>query len=224
MKFQREIYTAREESFEIKNPEVFLEGISSEITINESHDGLCHVKILANSKKALEEAEFVEISAEVGELNVRFHKKGRRFLGISEDLLKGLSAEIALPRSSKVSIKTVTGDVEVNQTLESLQIKSVTGDVEISQNPATTCIVKTVSGSIATHTFSACDYTLKSISGDIKVHVAPDLEVDVDGNSVSGELNSEISLDGSNDSSMGSSKVVRIKTSTISGNFNLARN
>ena len=50
MKFQNEIYTAREESFEIENPEVFLEGISSEITINESHDGLCHVKILANSK------------------------------------------------------------------------------------------------------------------------------------------------------------------------------
>lgn len=224
MKFQKEIYTAREESFEIENPEVFLEGISSEITINESQDGLCHVKILANSKKALEEAALVEISAEVGELNVRFHKKGRRFLGISEDLLKGLSAEISLPRSSKVSIKTVTGDIEVNQTLASLQIKSVTGDVVISQNPATTCIVKTVSGDIETHTFSACDYKLKSISGDIKVHVDPDLTVEVDGNSVSGELNSEISLDGTGDTSADSNKVVTITTSTISGNFNLARN
>lgn len=224
MKFQKEIYTAREESFEIENPEVFLEGISNEFTVIESHDGKCHVKILANSKKALEEAEFVEISAEVDELNVRFHKKRRRFLGISEDLLKGLSAEISLPHSSKVSIKTVTGDVEVNQTLASLQIKSITGDVEINQNPSTTCTVKTVSGNIAAHTFSACDYTLKSISGDIKVHVAPNLDVEVDGNSVSGELSSEISLDGSNETSTGTSKVVRITTSTISGNFNLARN
>lgn len=224
MKFQKEIYTAREESFEIENPEVFLEGISSEITVIESHDGLCHVKILANSKKALEEAESVEISAEVGELNVRFHKKGRRFLGISEDLLKGLSAEIALPRSSKVNIKTVTGDVEVNQSLASLQIKSVTGDVVISQNPATTCIVKTVSGNINAHTFSACDYTLKSISGNIQVSVAPDLELEVDGKSVSGDLNSEISLDAEENSSSTQNKIVKITASTVSGNFNLARN
>lgn len=73
-------------------------------------------------------------------------------------------------------------------------------------------------------TFSACNYTLKSISGDIKIRVAPDLDVDVDGNPVSGELNSEISLDDANDSSTVSSKVVRITTSTISGDFNLVTN
>ena len=224
MKIHKELHLAREESFEIENPEVFLEGILGNITINESHDGKCHVKILADSKKALEEAEFVEISAEVGELNVRFYKKGRKFWGINSDSLSGLSAEIALPRTSNVKIKTVTGDIEVNQALASLQIKSVSGNVVIRQNPTTTCIVKTVAGNITTHTFSACDYTLKSISGDIKVHVAPDLDVDVDGNSVSGDLNSEISLDGANDPTTGSSKVVRITTSTISGNFNLARN
>lgn len=224
MKFHKELYTAREESFEIESPEVFITSISSSVTITESRDGKCYVKILADSKKALEEAALVEISAEVGELNVRFYKKGRKFWGISDDWLTGLSAEIALPRTSKVKIKTVSGDIDVKQALASLQIGSISGDIVISQNPATTCIVKTVSGDIATHTFSACDYTLKSISGDIKVHVAPDLDVDVDGNSVSGELNSEISLDGANDSSMGNSKVVRINTSTISGNFNLARN
>ena len=206
MKIHKELHLAREESFEIENPEVFLEGILGNITINESHDGKCHVKILADSKKALEEAEFVEISAEVGELNVRFYKKGRKFWGINSDSLSGLSAEIALPRTSNVKIKTVSGNIVIRQ------------------NPTTTCIVKTVAGNITTHTFSACDYTLKSISGDIKVHVAPDLDVDVDGNSVSGDLNSEISLDGANDPTTGSSKVVRITTSTISGNFNLARN
>lgn len=224
MKIHKELHLAREESFEIESPEVFAESLSSEITISDSHDGKCHVKIFADSRKALDGAALVEISAEVGELNVRFYKKGGKFWGISDDYLTGLSAEIALPRTSNVKIKTVSGNIEINQALASLQIKSISGDVLISQNPATTCIVKTVSGDISTHTFSACDYTLKSISGDIKVHVAPDLDVDVDGNSVSGELNSEISLDGVNDSSMGSSKVVRIHTSTISGNFNLARN
>lgn len=224
MKIYKEFYTAREESFEIENPAVFVTTISSPVTITESHDGLCHVKILADSKKALEEAALVEISAELGELNVRFYKKGRKFWGISDDWLTGLSAEISLPRTSKVEMKTVSGDIEVNQALASLQIGSVSGDVAISQNPATACIVKTVSGDIETHTFSACDYKLKSISGDIKVHIAPDLAVEVDGNSVSGELNSEISLDGADDSATGNSKVVKITTSTISGDFNLVRN
>ena len=224
MKFDKELYIAREESFEIDSPEVFITSISSDITISESHDGKCHVKILADSKKALGEAESVEISAEVGELNVRFYKKGRKFWGISDDWLTGLSAEIMLPRTSNVKIKTVSGDIEVNQALASLQIGSISGDVVISQNPATSCIVKTVSGDIATHTFSACDFKLKSISGDIKVHVAPDLNVDVDGNSVSGELNSEISLDGNKNNTTGSTKVVRITTSTVSGDFNLVRN
>ena len=224
MKIYKEFYTAREESFEIESPEVFVTSISSQVTITESHDGLCHVKILADSKKALEEAALVEISAEEGELNVRFFKKGRKFWGISDDWLTGLSVEVMLPRTSKVQIKTVSGDIEVNQALATLQIGTISGDVVISQNPATTCVVKTVSGDIATHTFSACDYKLKSISGDIKVHIAPDLAVEVDGNSVSGELNSEISLDGANDSSTSNSKVVRITTSTISGDFNLVRN
>ena len=224
MKFDKTLHIAREESFQIESPEVFITSISSDITISESHDGKCLVKILADSKKALEEAESVEISAEVGELNVRFYKKGRKFWGISDDWLTGLSAEIMLPRTSNVKIKMVSGDIEVNQALASLQIGSISGGVVISQNPTTTCIVKTVSGDIATHTFSACDYTLKSISGGIKVHVAPDLNVDVDGNSVSGELNSEISLDGNENNTTGSTKVVRITTSTVSGDFNLVRN
>ena len=224
MKFDNTLHVAREESFQIESPEIIVTSISSAVTISESRDGKCHVKILADSKKALEQAGLVEISAEVGELNVRFYKKGRKFWGISDDWLQGLSAEIMLPCTSNVKIKTVSGDIEVNQSLASLQIGSISGDVVISQNPATTCIVKTVSGDIATHTFSACDYTLKSISGGIKVHVAPDLNVDVDGNSVSGELNSEISLDGNENNTTGSTKVVRITTSTVSGDFNLVRN
>ena len=224
MKSDKTLYIAREESFEIESPEVFVTTMTSTVTISESLDGRSHVKILSKSKKALEEASLVEISAEVGELNVRFYKKGRKFWGISDDWLSDLSTEISLPRTSKVQIKTVSGGIEVNQALASLQIGTISGDVVISQNPATSCVVKTVSGDIATHTFSACDYKLKSISGDIKVHIAPDLMVEVDGNSVSGELNSEISLDGDSDSSASSNKVVTITTSTISGDFNLVRN
>ncbi|MCX6439735.1 MAG: DUF4097 family beta strand repeat-containing protein [Actinobacteria bacterium] len=237
MKFNTTLQVAREESFNIEQPEVSVLSISSHVTVVESRDGQSHVKILADSKKAMKLAEMVEIDEVDRKLVIRIDKKtwsvntslpldmkNQNFWGINFGGLRGLSVEIALPTNAVLKIKTVSGDLLVNQTVSELEIGSVSGQVTISKNPSKSCSIKTVSGDIATHTFSGCDYTLKSVSGDIKVYVAPDLNVEVDGNSISGELNSEISLDGDNDSSTGSSKVVSITTSTISGDFNLVRN
>ena len=224
MKSDQTYYTVKEESFDLVRPEVSLSSIARDIAIIESLDGQCHVKILADSKKAMEKAGQVEIVESNGKLTVRFYKKGRTFWGISDNSGHGLSVELMLPSSASVKIKSVSGDIEVDQTLATLEVGSVSGDVTITRNPETICVVKTVSGDILTHTYSACDYKLKSISGDIKVHVAPNLSVEVDGNSVSGDLNSEISLDETSSESTVTDKVVKITTSTISGDFNLVRN
>lgn len=237
MKFNKSFHIAREESFEIETPEVSVMTISSEVTIMESMDGKTHIKIFADSKKAAQLADLVEIVESNGKLTIRIDKKNwgwnvslpldmkdRNFWGLSFGGLHGLSIELALPKASNLKIKTVSGDIEVNQTLSSLEIASVSGDITVVRNPDGGCTIKTVSGDISTHTFSACQYSLKSVSGDIRVHVAPNLEVDVDGNSISGDLSSEISLDANGESPISNAKVVTISTSTISGNFTLARN
>lgn len=237
MKFNQMLQVAREESFDIERPEVSVMGISSQITVVESKDGKCHIKIFADSKKAMQLAELVEIVEVDGNLTIRIDKKiwslntslpldmkYRNFWGLGFGGLHGLALELALPKKANLKIKSVSGDIIITHTISDLEIGSVSGDVTINQNPETTCIVKTVSGDIESHTYSSCDYTLKSISGDIKVHVAPDLNVDVDGNSISGELNSEISLDSAEDSPTDKSKVVKIISTTVSGNFNLVRN
>ena len=237
MKFNQSLQIAREESFDIERPEVSVLGISSEITVVESQDGKCHVKILADSKKAVKLSEMVEIVQTDRKLTIRIDKKtwsintslpfdmkNQNFWGINFGGLSGLSVEIALPKSANLKVKTISGDIKINQTVSEIEIASVSGKVVITQNPSDDCTIKTVSGDIATHTYSACNYILKSVSGDIKVYVAPDLNVEVDGNSISGDLNSEISLDENGDASSNSNKVVKITSSTISGNFNLARN
>lgn len=232
MKFRETLQTAKEESFEIAHPEVSITSVSSEITVIESLDGKCHVKILADSDKAVKLAELVEIVVRGETLTVRVDRKSRSSWGISggglhglsiEGGLHGLSIELALPQVSNVKIKTVSGDIEINQALTNVEIGAVSAAVTISQNPSESCTVKTVSGDIAAQIFSGCDYKLKSISGNIKVHVAPDLAVEVDGNSISGELNSEISLNESPSESAGTDQVVGIAISTISGDFNLVR-
>lgn len=237
MKFNQSLHVAREESFDIARPEVSVLSISSQVTVVESQDGKCNIKILADSKKAVKLAEMVEIVLVDRKLTIRIDKKtwsintklpldmkNQNFWGLNFGGLSGLSVEIALPKSAELKIKTVSGDIEVTQELANIEIGSISGDVTISQNPSGDCTVKSVSGDITSHTFSGCEYILKSISGDIEVSVAPNLNVEVDGNSVSGDLNSEISLEENKDAPSNNNKVVKITTSTVSGNFNLTRN
>lgn len=224
MKFGNSLQASREETFDIENPEISVMTISCEVTVVESLDGKCHVKILADSKKTEHLVELVEIVATNEKLTVRVDEINRYFWWLGGGGFHGLSVVLQLPKTGALKIKTVSGDIEINQTLASIEIASVSGDVSVLQNPEGNCTVKTVSGDIATHAFSGCQYLLKSISGDIRVHVAPNLEVDVDGSSISGDLNSEISLNTNNESSSDNGKVVTIRTSTKSGDFTLARN
>lgn len=224
MKFNESLHIAREETFEIETPEVSVMTISSEVAIMESLDGKCHIKISADSEKAKHLAELVEIVATNNKLTVSVDKRSRNFWGLGDGGLHGLTVILSLPETSKLKIKTVSADIEVNQALAGLEVASVSGDVTVVRNPEGNCTIKTVSGDISTHTYSACQYSLKSVSGDIRVQVAPDLEVDVDGNSISGDLSSEISLDANGESPINNAKVVKITTSTISGDFALARN
>ena len=214
----------REETFDINNPEVSVSTVSSDVRILESSDGKCHVEIHGRSDRAKNLAELVEISSTDRSLSIHVDKNNRRFGGLLGWGSSGLTIDVRLPKESSLKIKTVSGDVKVEPSVLHLDIGSVSGDIAVLHNPAGICNLKTVSGDISTHTFSSCQYTLKSVSGDIKVSVAPGLEVDVDGKSVSGDMASEISLNSNTEPSQKSSELVTISTSTVSGDFTLARN
>ncbi len=224
MKSKQKRQVAREESFDVENPDISIYSISSDVRVLESLDGKCHIKVLADSEKAAQLADLVEIVATSGKLTVRIDKKNRSFFGLGNGGLRGLSLELALPHSLNLKIKIISGDIEVTQAFSNIEIGSISGNVTINQNPSGNCTVKTISGDIAIQTFSGCEYNLKSISGDIKVSIAPDLNVEVDGNSISGNLGSEISLEENREAPSNNSTVVKITASTISGNFNLIRN
>lgn len=132
MKFRETLQTAKEESFDIAHPEVSITSVSSEITLIESHEEKCHVKILADSNKAVKLAELVEIVAKGETLTVRVDKKSRSSWGISDSELHGLSIELALPLVSNVKIKTVSGDILISQSLTNVEIGAVSAAVIIS--------------------------------------------------------------------------------------------
>lgn len=219
----RSRYILRTESFEIGDPDVFVETITNDVQVRESMDGSCRIEISGRSEYATHLADAIDISANGKSLQIR---AGRKFAGLRQ-LFEGRSQDLNillwLPKTSSLKVKMVSADIEVDHILRTLEINSVSGDISILQNPTITCKLSSVSGDITARTFSSCNYSLKSVSGDITVHVAPGLEIDVDGRSVSGKMASEISLNSMEGSSTADSQVVIISANTVSGDFVLAR-
>lgn len=213
-----------EEAFDIKNPEVSISTVSSIVKISESLDGKCHVAIHGRLENARDITKLVEISSKERSLSLRVDRRNSRFRGLFNGGSSELLVLVSVPKSTELKIKTVSADVEVDAAVRSVDVGTVSGAISIFRNPAGTCNVKTVSGDISARTLSSCQYSLKSASGDIKVLVAPGLEVDVDGKTVSGDLASEIVLNSYPESPSDASELVTISTSTVSGDFTLARN
>lgn len=214
----------RDEVFEIDNPHVDISTVASEVKVSASPDNKCHVTIYGKPEVAQDLAEFVDISVQDHELRIRVDKRIRGLKGLLNSFSPKFNVVVQLPSSTELKISTISGDVEVDQKVKSVDINCISGDISILHNPSGACALKTISGDISTHTFSGCEYTLNSISGDIKVHIAPNLEVDVDGKSISGVLESEILLSSNTPSPSQTSETVMISASTISGDFTLARN
>ena len=217
-------FSIRSESFDIQSPIVSIETASTDVTINESPDGRIHLEVLGDSESAKEMASSILVTVANQSIKVKLQKPQGGILGFFKGHMSNLEILMSLPASSELSVRTISGDVDVDAAVISNSINTVSGDIEILKNPATFCNLKTVSGDISARTFSGCQYSLKSVSGDISVTVAPNLEISVDGTSMSGDLLSEISLDSTHDSSAEKLGAVDIEAKTISGDFTLARN
>ncbi len=220
----RSQYILRNESFEINSPEIRVETVSGDVNIVESMDEKSYVEISGKSEggKALE--DLIDISSNGKKIMVRVGRRNGGLRQIFSGHSHDLNILLRLPKSSIVKIKAVSADVKVDHSVQNLEVNSVSGDISVLQNPTVTCKLNSVSGDITARTFSACNYSLKSVSGDITVYVAPGLEIDVDGRSVSGKMASEISLNAIEGSSTADSQAVIISANTVSGDFALVRN
>src|SRR5665213_2867483 len=114
-----------------------------------------------------------------------------------------LDVFVTLPRDSSLDVKTMSGDALLHGDLNDVDVASASGDVNASDS-CRTLVVKTASGDVVT--------------GEVHISVARGLVVDVNGNTVSGDLGSNIDLDASG-GNVSDEDVLFIKVNTVSGDI-----
>jgi hypothetical protein len=127
-------------------------------------------------------------------------------LGVVSGPLKFQSA------SGSLSVEGVAGPVEAKSASGDVRIGEVSGDLS----------VQTVSGDVSLTLSSPAKTKVNSVSGDVAVEVRRGLLLELDANTISGELSSEIALDGAQGSG-GAESALQLKVRTISGDVKVRR-
>jgi DUF4097 and DUF4098 domain-containing protein YvlB len=120
------------------------------------------------------------------------------------------------------TVKTVSGDVRLQGLVHGdVQVQTVSGDVNASRVGGSVT-TKSVSGDVRIESVREGKATLQSVSGDIVLGVEPGTTLDVDANSVSGDLDSAVALGSEAGFEEGGPTLV-VRGKTVSGDFRIVR-
>ncbi len=116
---------------------------------------------------------------------------------------------------------TATGDLELGAATNRLDVKATSGNVRLGELSHGARIVN-VSGDVRVLSVDEGTLHVRSVSGDVSVGVAKGVELHVDVETMSGVVNSEISLDGAPGTARPETRV-HLSVRSVSGNVDIAR-
>jgi DUF4097 and DUF4098 domain-containing protein YvlB len=134
------------------------------------------------------------------------------FTTASGDLTAGAVA-------GSLSAKSASGDIDVRSVEAIGAVNTVSGDVRVGETGGPVK-VQTVSGDVALEA-AAASVSVSSVSGDVKVAAVPGLVLQIDAQSVSGSMSSE--LDVGDEPAGPGEEAVELRVRTVSGDVRVAR-
>jgi hypothetical protein len=122
------------------------------------------------------------------------------------------------------TISTASGDVTVQSAESPLTVRTASGDVE-AHDVFAGCAIHTASGDQRVERAVAGDTRLDTVSGDLQIGVAKGTTVHVHAESVTGDLASDIDLDGDpgDDPADGDGPALDLRARTVSGDVRIRR-
>jgi DUF4097 and DUF4098 domain-containing protein YvlB len=131
---------------------------------------------------------------------------------------------LELVEAPKAAVATVSGDVEIGHVEADLALRTVSGDVSLGTilGPVT---LSTTSGDVKLDSLRAGELRIQSVSGDSRIGIGPGTRIWVDASSVSGDMNSELSVADAAPEGAGeeSGEVVPVRVKTVSGDVSIVR-
>ena len=120
-----------------------------------------------------------------------------------------------------ITFNSASGDIDVQRARSTVETKLASGDVRIGAVEGD-LKVQSVSGDVVLTFAAAVDAKVSTVSGDVSVGVHQGILLELDANTVSGDLMSEIALDGSNAVAT-AERMLQLKARTVSGNVKVRR-
>ena len=166
----------------------------------------------------------VRVEGELGDVSARTASGDIRLQTVSGTLqVKTASGDVLVGDvGGQGSVATVSGDVGVERLDAPLTTRSVSGDISVGTISAELG-VSTTSGDVDLKAVHAGEVRVQTVSGDVRVGIARGTRVWVDAASVSGDLESELGLEGQEAADEPEGAVVPLHVKTVSGDVAVVR-
>jgi DUF4097 and DUF4098 domain-containing protein YvlB len=166
----------------------------------------------------------VRVEGDLGDVSARTASGDIRLQTVSGALqVKTASGDVLVGAvGGQGSVATVSGDVGVERLDAPLTTRSVSGDISVGTIFAELG-VSTTSGDVDLKAVHAGEVRVQTVSGDVRVGIARGTRVWVDAASVSGDLESELGLEGQEAADEPEEAVVPLHVKTVSGDVAVVR-
>jgi DUF4097 and DUF4098 domain-containing protein YvlB len=213
---------------------VQITGVSGDIRIESTNQAHAIVELSSSDEQTLARSK-VEYDEESRTLTIDMKStKG----GLMLFQWHNVDAHVMVPAHSDVKVNVASGDVDCHGQFGDVRINSASGDIDLEAAVVSSLHVKTASGDVTAQagapTFvdvasgdielmvrQPCQVEARTLSGDIEVKIQRGFVTEVNAQTLSGDICSNIKFDG--ESGAGEQVQVVLNISSLSGDIDIER-